>query len=153
MYYIEAGLPDSVNSPTLLTCTATSRTCYRLAGRHKSVPGSMRTPRLLTTQDMSSGRSSGKHSSLERESKLLCSPESRSSPKSSDNSSASTKLSPSLLFDNHTRSHRVEWHMQEGETFEPVKHVATVRGRARHLLLGERVALNLLARCSGIATK
>ncbi|KAG8860109.1 hypothetical protein FRB96_004132 [Tulasnella sp. 330] len=47
----------------------------------------------------------------------------------------------------------VEWHMQEGETFEPVKKVATVRGKARHLLLGERVALNLLARCSGIATK
>ncbi|EJD01009.1 nicotinate-nucleotide diphosphorylase [Fomitiporia mediterranea MF3/22] len=47
----------------------------------------------------------------------------------------------------------VEWHMQEGEEFDPVKHVATVRGRARLLLLGERVALNLLARCSGIATK
>ena len=43
--------------------------------------------------------------------------------------------------------------MQEGETFEPVKHVATVRGKARQLLLGERVALNMLARCSGIATK
>lgn len=43
--------------------------------------------------------------------------------------------------------------MQEGETFEPIKHVATVRGKARHLLLGERVALNMLARCSGIATK
>jgi len=48
---------------------------------------------------------------------------------------------------------QVEWHMQEGESFEPVKHVATVRGKARHLLLGERIALNLLARCSGIATK
>jgi len=48
---------------------------------------------------------------------------------------------------------RVEWHMKEGETFQPVKHVATVRGPARKLLLGERVALNLLARCSGIATK
>lgn len=43
--------------------------------------------------------------------------------------------------------------MKEGETFQPVKHVATVRGKARHLLLGERVALNMLARCSGIATK
>ncbi|KDQ64311.1 hypothetical protein JAAARDRAFT_27937 [Jaapia argillacea MUCL 33604] len=48
---------------------------------------------------------------------------------------------------------QVEWHVKEGDTFEPVKHVATVRGKARHLLLGERVALNLLARCSGIATK
>ncbi|KAF8663493.1 hypothetical protein AX16_001061 [Volvariella volvacea WC 439] len=47
----------------------------------------------------------------------------------------------------------VEWHVKEGDVFEPVKHVATVRGKARHLLLGERVALNLLARCSGIATK
>lgn len=43
--------------------------------------------------------------------------------------------------------------MKEGESFEPVMHVATVTGKARHLLLGERVALNLLARCSGIATK
>ncbi|KAL1708645.1 Quinolinate phosphoribosyl transferase [Schizophyllum commune] len=48
---------------------------------------------------------------------------------------------------------QVEWHVKEGDTFKPVKHVATVRGRARHLLLGERVALNMLARCSGIATK
>ncbi|KAI0332411.1 nicotinate-nucleotide diphosphorylase [Cubamyces sp. BRFM 1775] len=47
----------------------------------------------------------------------------------------------------------VEWHLKEGETFEPVKHVATVRGKARHILLGERVALNMLARCSGIATQ
>ncbi|KAI0048021.1 nicotinate-nucleotide diphosphorylase [Auriscalpium vulgare] len=46
----------------------------------------------------------------------------------------------------------VEWHVNEGAEFDPVKHVATVRGKARHLLLGERVALNLLARCSGIAT-
>jgi len=47
----------------------------------------------------------------------------------------------------------VEWHQAEGSVFEPIKRVATVRGKARHLLLGERVALNLLARCSGIATK
>ena len=47
----------------------------------------------------------------------------------------------------------MEWHLEEGETFEPIKHVATVRGKARHILLGERVALNMLARCSGIATK
>ncbi|KAK0498560.1 Quinolinate phosphoribosyl transferase [Armillaria luteobubalina] len=47
----------------------------------------------------------------------------------------------------------VEWHIKEGETFEPIKHVATVKGKARHLLLGERVALNMLARCSGIATQ
>jgi len=48
---------------------------------------------------------------------------------------------------------QVEWHLEEGQTFEPVKHVATVRGKARMILLGERTALNILARCSGIATK
>jgi len=47
----------------------------------------------------------------------------------------------------------VEWHLQEGEAFQPIKHIATVRGKARFVLLGERVALNLLARCSGIATR
>ncbi|KAH9028730.1 nicotinate-nucleotide diphosphorylase [Lactarius pseudohatsudake] len=47
---------------------------------------------------------------------------------------------------------KVEWHVAEGDEFEPIKHVATVRGKARYLLLGERIALNLLARCSGIAT-
>lgn len=49
----------------------------------------------------------------------------------------------------------VEWHFTEGQYIEAsgtkVK-VATVRGAVRKLLLGERVALNTLARCSGIAT-
>ncbi|KAI4655901.1 hypothetical protein J4E93_000617 [Alternaria ventricosa] len=47
----------------------------------------------------------------------------------------------------------VEWHVKEGASFQPITHCATVRGPVRHLLLGERVALNTLARCSGIATK
>lgn len=48
---------------------------------------------------------------------------------------------------------RVEWHYNEGEHIPTGKiAVATVRGPARALLLGERVALNTLARCSGIAT-
>ncbi|XP_014552484.1 glycoside hydrolase family 16 protein [Bipolaris victoriae FI3] len=47
----------------------------------------------------------------------------------------------------------VEWHVKEGTSFQPITHCATVRGPVRHLLLGERVALNTLARCSGIATK
>ncbi|KAF2738298.1 nicotinate-nucleotide diphosphorylase [Polyplosphaeria fusca] len=47
----------------------------------------------------------------------------------------------------------VEWHVKEGEAFQPIKHCATVRGPVRKLLLGERVALNTLARCSGVATK
>lgn len=48
---------------------------------------------------------------------------------------------------------RVEWHVREGETITPIKHCATVHGPVRKILLGERVALNILARCSGIATK
>ena len=51
------------------------------------------------------------------------------------------------------RTTSVEWHLSEGSSLTPVAHVATVRGPARKLLLGERVALNTLARCSGIATK
>ncbi|KAK0269495.1 nicotinate-nucleotide diphosphorylase (carboxylating) [Friedmanniomyces endolithicus] len=50
----------------------------------------------------------------------------------------------------------VEWHVREGEevgTEGEKQHVATVRGPTRCVLLGERVALNILARCSGIATK
>ncbi|KAH9028963.1 Quinolinate phosphoribosyl transferase [Lactarius pseudohatsudake] len=38
----------------------------------------------------------------------------------------------------------VEWHVAEGDEFEPIKHVATVRGKARYLLLGERIAIYLL---------
>ncbi|KAI9015456.1 Quinolinate phosphoribosyl transferase [Hyaloraphidium curvatum] len=48
---------------------------------------------------------------------------------------------------------RVEWLMEEGEYFEPIKVVARVYGGARFLLLGERVALNMIARASGIATR
>ncbi|ODN84402.1 nicotinate-nucleotide diphosphorylase (carboxylating) [Cryptococcus amylolentus CBS 6039] len=48
----------------------------------------------------------------------------------------------------------VEWLLPEGSVVpEGTKtKVAIVRGQARQLLLGERVALNTLARCSGIAT-
>ncbi|KAG2421678.1 nicotinate-nucleotide pyrophosphorylase (Quinolinate phosphoribosyltransferase [decarboxylating]) [Aspergillus terreus] len=49
----------------------------------------------------------------------------------------------------------VQWHIQEGQpiTPTPTTHCATVHGPIRQILLGERVALNILARCSGIATK
>jgi nicotinate-nucleotide pyrophosphorylase (carboxylating) len=49
----------------------------------------------------------------------------------------------------------VEWHVKEGDEVgkEQKQHIATVRGPVRCVLLGERVALNTLARCSGIATK
>lgn len=48
----------------------------------------------------------------------------------------------------------VEWLMPEGSIVpsDAKTKVAIVRGKARQLLLGERVALNTLARCSGIAT-
>ena len=47
----------------------------------------------------------------------------------------------------------VEWHLDEGAAVAPIAHCATVHGPVRKLLLGERVALNALARCSGIATQ
>ena len=50
----------------------------------------------------------------------------------------------------------MEWHVKEGESITSdqfPRHCATVRGPIRKILLGERVALNILARCSGIASK
>lgn len=53
----------------------------------------------------------------------------------------------------------VTWHADEGATVATSSHtggkmkVATVKGPVRGILLGERVALNTLSRCSGIATK
>jgi nicotinic acid phosphoribosyltransferase len=49
----------------------------------------------------------------------------------------------------------VEWHLSEGDLVDPAGgkvRVATVRGPANKLLLGERTALNTLARASGVAT-
>ncbi|KAI4759183.1 nicotinate-nucleotide pyrophosphorylase [Aureobasidium sp. EXF-3400] len=50
---------------------------------------------------------------------------------------------------------KVEWLVKEGNLVgqNGKQHVATVTGPTRNLLLGERVALNVVARCSGIATK
>ncbi|XP_076452553.1 nicotinate-nucleotide pyrophosphorylase [carboxylating]-like [Babylonia areolata] len=47
---------------------------------------------------------------------------------------------------------QVEWIEKEGSWIEPITTVAKVSGKVRHLLLGERVALNCLCRASGIAT-
>ncbi|PWN45647.1 putative BNA6-nicotinate-nucleotide diphosphorylase [Ceraceosorus guamensis] len=51
---------------------------------------------------------------------------------------------------------QVKWNFEEGQLLaeggSPKVHVATVKGPARKILLGERVALNTLARCSGVAT-
>ena len=47
----------------------------------------------------------------------------------------------------------VQWeNVQEGSYHEPIKQLATVSGKVRQILLGERVALNVIARASGIAT-
>ncbi|CAG8693127.1 4298_t:CDS:2, partial [Racocetra fulgida] len=45
------------------------------------------------------------------------------------------------------------WFLKEGEYFEPIKEIAKVKGKACNILLGERTALNIIARCSGIATR
>lgn len=50
----------------------------------------------------------------------------------------------------------VDWHCDEGAQLDATAqkvHVATVRGPARMLLLGERTALNTLSRASGVATR
>ncbi|XP_070340692.1 nicotinate-nucleotide pyrophosphorylase [carboxylating] isoform X1 [Equus asinus] len=47
---------------------------------------------------------------------------------------------------------QVSWLFPEGSKLVPVAKVAEVRGPANCLLLGERVALNMLARCSGVAS-
>ncbi|KAG5519750.1 hypothetical protein PMAC_000023 [Pneumocystis sp. 'macacae'] len=47
----------------------------------------------------------------------------------------------------------VEWCLKEGENISPVMKIAIVRGPAKNILLGERVSLNIISRCSGIATK
>ncbi|KAK0536066.1 nicotinate-nucleotide diphosphorylase (carboxylating) [Tilletia horrida] len=53
----------------------------------------------------------------------------------------------------------VVWHYADGDVLQPAQQdgkmkiaVAKVSGPARLILLGERVALNTLARCSGVAT-
>ncbi|KAG4303680.1 hypothetical protein PCANB_000020 [Pneumocystis canis] len=47
----------------------------------------------------------------------------------------------------------VEWYLEEGKEIIPVQKIASVYGMAKNILLGERIALNILSRCSGIATK
>ena len=46
----------------------------------------------------------------------------------------------------------VEWFAQEGDVIAPPARVAVVRGPTRALLHGERTALNILTRATGIAT-
>ena len=42
--------------------------------------------------------------------------------------------------------------VKEGTYIEPITKVATVVGKVRNILLGERVSLNIITRASGIAT-
>lgn len=49
----------------------------------------------------------------------------------------------------------IEWHVKEGDHVDPGSgkvRAATVSGPTRQLLLGERIALNTMSRCSGVAT-
>ncbi|KAI1310236.1 hypothetical protein EDD11_003852 [Mortierella claussenii] len=48
---------------------------------------------------------------------------------------------------------RVEWHVSEGEILKPIQKCAHVYGPVRQILIGERTALNMMARCSGIASQ
>jgi nicotinate-nucleotide pyrophosphorylase (carboxylating) len=54
------------------------------------------------------------------------------------------RLEPSLI---------LEMHVAEGERALPGRRLWSVRGRARPILMAERVALNLVARMCGVATK
>jgi len=47
---------------------------------------------------------------------------------------------------------RVKFHVRDGQKFAAGRKIVTVQGPMRGLLKGERIALNLLARLSGIAT-
>ncbi|XP_065053968.1 nicotinate-nucleotide pyrophosphorylase [carboxylating]-like [Rhopilema esculentum] len=47
----------------------------------------------------------------------------------------------------------VSWVYEEGTSLEPICNVAYIHGKAKDLLLGERVALNILTRSSGISTQ
>lgn len=140
-------------------CRNNMHTCFLLPGKHKFLFGQQKTPLRSITEVMSLGKPKEKRSYSERGSNLPYLPVHLFSPKSLNNSVArkwrSVLLLQKVLLRLITKCSfiRVEWHLNDGDSFVPIKHVATVRGKARHLLLGERVALNILARCSGIATK
>jgi nicotinate-nucleotide pyrophosphorylase (carboxylating) len=50
---------------------------------------------------------------------------------------------------------KVEWKVKEGDRLKPEgkMEAARVTGKARNILLGERTALNIICRCSGIALR
>ena len=47
----------------------------------------------------------------------------------------------------------IEWSLKEGMSFTPIQGIAKVTGPTHRLLQGERIALNILARSSGISTR
>jgi nicotinate-nucleotide pyrophosphorylase (carboxylating) len=47
---------------------------------------------------------------------------------------------------------RVDWHVQDGEQLQAGQQLCTLSGPARHILTGERTALNFLQTLSGTAT-
>lgn len=48
---------------------------------------------------------------------------------------------------------RVDWHARDGDRFAPNQTICNIKGPARALLSGERVALNFLQTLSGVATE
>lgn len=47
----------------------------------------------------------------------------------------------------------ITWHFQDGDTLTPNQTICELKGSARHLLTGERTALNFLQTLSGTATR
>jgi hypothetical protein len=45
----------------------------------------------------------------------------------------------------YTSRRSTEWHVAEGHEFEPIKYIATVRGKVSYLLIGKHIALNIMA--------
>ena len=48
---------------------------------------------------------------------------------------------------------KVEWYIKEGAEITQKTKIATVTGPIRNILMGERTALNIITRCSGISTE
>ena len=57
--------------------------------------------------------------------------------------------------DTYLSIYSVEWAAKEGDWIKPQgkQEIGRVYGKARHILLGERTALNIISRCSGIALR
>ena len=47
---------------------------------------------------------------------------------------------------------KIQWHVNEGDTVEPIKVICTFEGSSRAMVSAERIALNFLQTLSGVAT-